>query len=102
MKDKFMTALGGFGIVVFYIIMLLFCGAPFLILDLPIWAEFILILLILSTSTLGGIICIGLYVWAAVVALTNPIDIFSIIFFVIAVLYVLIFVIPSTKQTFSK
>ena len=102
MKDKLMTALGSVGIVLFYIIMLLFCVAPFMILDLPIWAEFILILIILSTSTLGGIICIGLYVWAAIVALTHPINLVSIIFFVIAVLYILIFVIPSAKQSFGK
>ena len=102
MKDKLMSALGRFGFILFYVIMLLFIVAPLVILDLPYWAAVILIFIILASSYIGGIVCVGLYIWAIVHVFTHRFDIVSLIFLVIAALYFLIFVIPPTIQMFSK
>ena len=103
MKDKLMAALGGFGVGLFYIVMLIFCWAPLLlVLDLPLWADLILIFIICTSRAFGGILCLGLYVWATVVALRHPLNIFSIIYLVLAVLYFLLFVVPSTIQAFGR
>ena len=102
MKEKLTGALGGFGFVLFYSIMLLFCFAPLLILDLPIYIDFVCILIILGSRYFGGLVCIGLYVWATVHVFTHRFDIVSLIFLVIAALYFLIFVIPTTIHMFSK
>ena len=102
MKDKLMSALGRFGFILFYVIMLLFIVAPLVILDLPYWAAVILIFIIFASSYIGGIVCVGLYIWAIVHVFTHRFDIVSLIFLVIAALYFLIFVIPPTIHMFSK
>jgi len=102
MKEKMSQALGSAGFILFYIVMLLFCFAPLLILDRPLLFDIICILIILGSRYFGGIVCIGLYIWATVKVFSEPFDVFSYIFLVFAALYFLIFVIPPLKQMFTK
>ena len=102
MKEKLMSALGKFGFVLFYVIMLLFIIAPLVILNLPFWVTVILIFIVFASSYIGGIVCVGLYIWAIVHVFTHRFDIVSLVFLVIAALYFLIFVIPPTIRMFNK
>ena len=98
MKEKLMSALGWFGGILFYIIMLMFCCVPFLMLDLPIWADLVLLFIIFTFRSLGGIVCLGVYVWATVRVFSRPFDVFSVVFLVFMAAYVLLFIVPSFRR----
>ena len=98
MKEKLMSALGWFGWILFYIIMLMFCLVPFLVLDLPIWANIILLFIIFGFRSLGGIVCLGVYVWALARVFSRPFDMLSVVFLVFMAAYFLLFIIPSFRR----
>ena len=102
MKEKLTSALGSFGFVLFYIFIVLYAYAPLLVLDFPIWVDLLLILVISTFRGLGGILCLGLYIWALVVVLTHPFNVISAIFLVCTVLYFFTSVFPSIKLIFNK
>lgn len=102
MKDKLTSALGGIGFILFYALIILCAFSPLLVLDFPIWVDFFIILFISIFRMLGSILCIGLYIWAFKVALSQPINIVSIIFFICSAVYFFLFILPSTLQMFKK
>ena len=102
MKEKLTSALGSFGIVLWYIISFLYSFAPLIILRFPFFVDLILIGIIMFLPFVGELIRLGLYIWAIVVALGQPIDAVSIVFFVFAILYTLTTVVPLITATFGR
>lgn len=94
MKEKLTNALGGIGGILWFIISILYCLAPLLILRFPAWVDFLLILAIQSVPMAGEIIRLVLFIWAFVIAVTTTIDIVSILFFVFFAIYVVTTLIP--------
>lgn len=102
MKEKLSSALGSFGGILWYIISFLYSFAPLFILRFPFWVDLILIGVILFLPIIGEIVRIALYVWAFVVAIGQPVDIVSIIFFVFAALYAFTTLVPFITATFGN
>lgn len=94
MKEKMEGALGALGGILWFILSMLYCFSPFLVLHLPIWLEFILFMVMLLVPVGGEIVRMILYVWAVIVAFGHPLDVFTIIFFVIAVIYFFTTLVP--------
>lgn len=94
MKDRLENALGTVGLVIWYIIAAIVTVAPFLVLDLPAWAEFLLILAILMLPVIGGVVAVAVWIWALIVAVQGPQDAVAIIFYV-ALAINAFFIIPS-------
>ena len=102
MKDKLSGALGGVGVVLWYIVSFLYSFAPLLFLKFPFWLDFILIVVMSTVPLIGEIVRFALYIWAFVVVLNQPIDAISIVFFVFAALYFFTTIVPIISALFSK
>ena len=66
------------------------------------FVDFVLIAVMSTVPLLGEIIRLGLYVWAFIIVIQQPIDAFSIIFFVFAALYLFTTVVPMIGALLSK
>lgn len=97
MKEKLSGVLGAFGIVVYYLVLILLFVLPFSILSLPGIFRFILIVLYFAWPSLSMIFCSALYIWGFIVAVQQPIDALSIIFFVACVIAGIFIVFPSVE-----
>lgn len=102
MKDKLVGALGGFGFVLWYIFSIIYAFAPLYILRFPFWIDLILICVITTLPFVGEVVRLGLYVWAFAAVVGQPINVYSIGFYVCAVLYLLTTVIPMLGAMISK
>ena len=101
MKEKLAGALGGFGIILWYLFSFIFCFAPLLFLKMPFIVRLLAIGAILFLPLIGEIIRCGLYVWVFFVVISEPIDVFSIIFFICLVIYVFAFGMPLISTIFG-
>lgn len=105
MKEKLTSLLGTFGSVLYYLIMLLLFFAPILVLDLPFWADLIILNILLFSQGLfpiGDILSLGIDIWALIVALRNPTDVLSIIFFVAFALNIIRVIISIAAYATSR
>ena len=102
MKEKMKNALGGLGFVLFYVLTVIYAFAPLLVLDFPLIADILLIFVIVNLRSIGGVLCLALYIWAAVAVFTHPLNLASVIFIVCAVLYTVLCVIPGLRKLFGK
>lgn len=97
LKDKLFSALGTFGYILWYLVMLGIATLPFVILKLPFWGIMVFMLLV-SIPFVNIIAGAGLYIWAFIEALGQKQDAFVIAFYVvfaIAALYVLLSVLSG-------
>lgn len=102
MKEKLIGALGGIGFIVWYLIAFLYTTAPVYFLPVPFWLKSLFVFIVMVAPVIGGLLGCVLYVWAFVIVIHQPIDIFSIVFFVFAALYLFTSVIPAIGALFSK
>lgn len=102
MKEKLVSALGTFGMILWYIISCLYAFAPLLYLDIPFLLGFALAFVIITFPVIGGIVSIVLYVWATIVALQSPFNIVTIIFLIFALLYFFTTLLPLIVSLFGK
>ena len=93
-KEKLMNALGAGGAILWYIISIFYSIAPLFILRFPSWVDIVLIIVMTCVPFLGEIVRTVLFVWAIFAAVSQPLSIITIIFFVFAIIYVLTEVIP--------
>ena len=85
MKEKLQSLFGTFGAVLYYLAMLLLFCAPLLVIDLPFWLDVIVFNVLLFSQAIpiiGDVLSLGIDVWALFIALRDPTDVLSIIFFV--------------------
>lgn len=94
MKEKLENAMGTAGAVIWYIVAVIVTVAPLLVLDLPIWADFLIILAVLALPVVGGIVALAVWIWALVVAVRGPQGLETYIFYA-ALAVNAFFVIPS-------
>lgn len=86
LKEWLTAALGGVGFVIYFVILMFINVLPLVILDLPWWAV-VLICFALSFFEWTQFLYLGVWIWAFVVALKQPIDWISIVFFIVFALY---------------
>lgn len=97
LREKLVNGLGTLGIVLYYIAMLIIAALPIVALQLPIWADFLIIFALEALPI--PFIDIVLWIWGLVVVLQHPISTFSIIYFVCFGVFV---VIPYTVGLLSR
>lgn len=86
LKEWLLGALGGAGYIVFLFIIIFINVLPMVILDFPWWAV-ILTCFALSFFEWTQFLYLGVWIWAFVVALGQPIDWITILFFVAFAVY---------------
>ena len=89
MKEKLCDIFGGFGYILYHLIIAVFSIIPFVILDFPLWLIFLLTAAFSLFPLIGGIANLGFYIWAFVKAVSGPQDALAIIFYIFFSLYVL-------------
>ena len=82
-KDRLLGSLGFFGYILFYGITMVFSFAPLFVLPFPFLVNLILFFVMSFFAVTGTIINIALWIWALVVTINSPQDVFSIIYYVL-------------------
>lgn len=86
LKEWLLSALGGFGFVVYFLIITFINVLPMVILDLPWWAV-VLVCFALCFFEWSQFLYLGIWIWAFVVALGQPIDWVTVVFFIAFAVY---------------
>lgn len=86
LKDWLLGALGGTGFIVYLFILVFINVLPMIILDFP-WWEVVLVCFALSFFEWSQFLYLGVWIWAFVVAMGQPIDWISVLFFVAFAVY---------------
>jgi len=81
MKEKLQSLLGGFGMVLYYGLMLLIAILPLVMIDVPFWADAIILIAVNVFPPLS----LPLWIWGLVKAIQGPQDAWAIIYYVAAV-----------------
>jgi hypothetical protein len=101
-KEKLVGALGGFGIILWYIIIFVMAIAPLWILNLPWWLDGLIIAAIMFVPILGDIVNLGIWIWSFFIAINSAVNALVIIYFIVLGIYALIFILPILIALFSK
>lgn len=101
MKEKMQSALGGFGMILWYAISTMYSFAPLLVLGFPVWVDIILVIAMMTLPMAGGIIRFALFVWAFIRVFSMPINIITVIFFICAIIFFIFEAIPAIKIMFT-
>jgi hypothetical protein len=102
MKEKLQAALGGFGMILYFIISWVLCFYPLLFCNFPWWGDmiYIFIIVMLGGSQLSGLASTVIYVIALINVLHSPIDVWSFIFlvlFAVNIIYFILNIVMSRK-----
>ena len=98
MKDKLFSVLGGFGIFLYYVIILIISGLPFAMIDLPF---FVIVILILVEQMLP-FTSIIFWIWGLVSAINGPQDGFATAFYIAFVVLFVPYFISIIRSIFKK
>lgn len=71
------------------VIKLLVFFPAFFVLDFPFWLSLILVAVISLVPVFGSLLNIGLWIWALVVCISQPVTTLSIIFYILFAVYAL-------------
>lgn len=83
MKEKLTTLFGGFGLVLWFILSIFFTIAPFYFIDLSFWLILLLVYAVLYIPILGELINVAIWIWALVLCINSPQELFSIIYYIL-------------------
>lgn len=82
MKEKLQSLLGGFGVILYYGLMLLIAVLPLVMIDVPFWADFLILIVVNAFPPLS----LALWIWGLVKAIQGPQDIWAIIYYITCVI----------------
>ena len=82
------STLGAFGRILLWIVLFLYYFIPLYFLPFPLWANALIIVILMSIGAWSDLFSIPLWIWALVRAVSQPLTIPSYIFFVAFVIYV--------------
>jgi hypothetical protein len=102
LKEKLIGSLGVFGYIIWYIIAFVFAFAPLWVLNLPWWADMLIVAVIMFLPIIGALCNIGIWIWSFFVAIITPINAFVVIYFIVLTIYVIIYIIPILISIFSR
>ena len=93
-KDKLVGALGGLGLVLWYLIGLVLLCMPLYFLKLPFWATALIILAIIYLRGIGEILTFVVWIWAFLSVLKMPLNGASIVFYVTFAIFCFTSILP--------
>lgn len=96
-----MGALGGAGLVLWYLLALAFVIIPIWATGLPYWARILIFAVIMLTDWIGALVCVAVYAYSSFVVLSHPFGIFTVVFFVDLLLYLIFMFIPTVLKIIS-
>lgn len=82
-KDYLLNTLGVAGFIIWLLIGCVLMIFPLTVIEFPFWLNLIVIFVILSSKTLGNIVEIVLWVWSFIVIISEPIDSWSITYYIV-------------------
>ena len=104
MKNAFLQGKNIVVTILFYLFSYIATFLPLIVLDFPFWLT--LIIIVIVTSFAGflpvDLALLGLWVWAFIVALNGPQDIFAILTYIFFGIKVLLFLISIVSELMSK
>lgn len=95
LKEVLVNSLGTVGYIIWNVLLYVFCLLPVLVLDIPWWADVIVVLCIVNIPFLGKILYLASWVWSFVIIISEPISGFSIFYFIVLGIYVFVDLLPS-------
>lgn len=98
LKSFLIGTLGVVGYILWFILGALLMFAPLVFLDMPFWASLLIIIAIMYIPIIGDITNFAIWIWSFVVVISEPIDGWSIAYFIIFGIYVLTSIIPTVIQ----
>lgn len=94
LKDLLTTALGWGGLVLWFILSSSLTFAPIWMLDFPFWISFIAMAVYFFLPVLGSCMMFVLWMWSFASSLAQPLSLFTILYYVAAVIYLIGYLIP--------
>lgn len=85
MKEKLHSLLGGFGVILYYGLTLLIAVLPLVMIDVPFWADFLILIVVNVFPPLS----LPLWIWGLIAAIKGSQDIFAIIYYILFAIFVL-------------
>ena len=101
MKEKLMGALGGAGLVLWYLLALAFVIIPIWATGFPFWVRILIFAVIMLTDWICSLVCIAVYAYGSFVVLSHPFSAFTVVFFVDLLLYLIFMFIPAVLKIIS-
>lgn len=101
LKEKLVNALGHFGFALFMALIAFWVFLPFSFLGLPVWADTLILLGIIFIPILGTIGALAVWVFSFINAISAPIGVHSILYFIALAAYVIIILIPFILNLFT-
>ncbi len=95
MKEKLAVWFGGVGFIIWYILSVLFFMVPIWATGLPILVMILLAALIYYTDMLGAVLTVAVYIYSFIKVIHSPFSFFSIVYFIVLLIYVIFFFIPA-------
>ena len=87
LKDILLGSLGAVGYAIWFVASALLMYAPLLFLDFPFWIDVVIIIAVTTIPFVGGITEFVIWIWSFVVVISDPIDGWSIFYFVTFAIY---------------
>lgn len=82
LMGKFVQKLGFAGMILYYVVIICFTVAPLWMLNFPVWIKVVIAFASVLFPTLYSYAAYILYIWAFVLAIQGPQDIFAIVFYI--------------------
>lgn len=92
MKEKLQDALGGIGIVLYFVITAFLAVYPIGYLDMPLWVMLIAVAVVTMLPLVGSIAMIVIWVLGFIQAVSGPQTVWEILFYVLFVVQIFKFV----------
>lgn len=93
-KDNLVGTLGIVGYVIWIFILFGIYFIPVIVLNLPLWVEILIVLCIMNIPVIGNLLYFASWVWSFTIVISEPIDGWSIFYFVAFGIYILTEVLP--------
>lgn len=94
LKDVLIAVLGWGGYILWFILSSWLTFAPIWMLGFPFWISFIAIAAYFSLPVLGSFMMLVLWIWSFAVSFVQPLGLFTILYYVAAVIYLIGYLIP--------
>ena len=94
LKDVLVGSLGVVGYVIWKFLLYVFYFFPVFCLELPLWLDILISLAILYIPIIGNFLYFAAWVWSFIIVLSNPINWFSVVYFIMFGIYILTGVLP--------
>ena len=87
LKDVLVGSMGVAGMIVWFLIGVVFAFLPLAFLNLSFWLELIIIFVILSIPYIGGLTELGIWVQSFIVVLSQPMSGWIIFYYIVFAIY---------------